>query len=59
MSVMAAKALMKSLLLFTRVFNAASLLMIAVGTAAVPSIRFAAVAPLAAASLAISVTSLN
>ena len=57
MSVMAAKALMKSLLLFTRVFKAASpVTTLLAGTL---STRFAAVAPLAAASLAISVTSLN
>ena len=52
---MAAKALMKILLLFTRVFKAGALLTVVAG---VPT-RFAAVAPLAAASLAIWVTSLN
>ena len=52
---MAAKALIKILLLLTRVFKAASLLMAAGPT----STRFAAVAPLAAASLATWVTSLN
>ena len=56
---MAAKELMKILLLFTRVFNSASLEMIVVGAAAVPSIRFATISPLAVASLAIWVTSLN
>ena len=50
---------MKTLLLLTRVFNSASLEMTVVGTAAVPSIRFATIAPLAAVALAISVTSLN
>ena len=58
MLVMAANALMKSLLLFTRVFKAASLLMLP-GATILTSARIAAVSPLAAASLATWVTSLN
>ena len=50
---------MKTLLLFTRVFNSASLDMIVVGLAAVPSIRFAAVSPSLAVPLAIAVSSFN
>ena len=52
---MAAKALMKILLLFTRVFKAGALLTVT----GAGSTRLAAVAPLAAASLAIWVTSLS
>ena len=55
---MAAKALMKILLLLTRVFKAGALLTLTAGSGPA-STRFAAVAPLAAASLAIWVTSLN
>ena len=58
---MAAKALMKILLLLTRVFKAGALLMLTTGATRFGplSTRFAAVAPLAAASLAIWVTSLS
>ena len=54
---MAAKALMKIRLLLTRVFKAGALLTLV--PAPPTSTRFAAVAPLAAASLATWVTSLN
>ena len=53
---MAARVLMKILLLLTRVFKAGALLTLIPGPA---SARLAAVAPLAAASLATWVTSLN
>ena len=50
---------MKTLLLLTRVFNSASLEMIVVGAAAVPSIRFATIFPSLAVPLAIAVSSFN
>ena len=50
---------MKTLLLLTRVFNSASLEMIVVGEAAVPSIRFATIFPSLEVPLAIAVISFN
>ena len=50
---------MNILLLLTRMFKAGALLTLAAAPGSAASTRFAAVAPLAAASLAIWVTSLN